>query len=205
MATQAWPVQAWPVQAPGQAQPQEPWAEKFTQRGIVILGVCVCGFCRASGFWWVDFAVFPTFVLDCFTLRVVAVDPSSLSPSFAGTCVSSFMCSAGTCFRMAPAPTQGPWGGHRVPPRAQGALWGPWGWTALRTLRASPGSKGPFVTLGGGRRFADGASQRRRQELLFGFSWEMFSMSAVIQIGPECPRKAPICQTPGRGIRRRGI
>ena len=48
---------------------------------------------------------------DCFTLRVVAVDPSLLSPSFAGTCFSSFMRSAGTCFRMAPPPTQGPLGG----------------------------------------------------------------------------------------------
>ena len=37
-----------------------------------------------------------------------------LLPSFAGTCFSSFMRSAGTCFRMAPPPTphpKGPWGG----------------------------------------------------------------------------------------------
>ena len=143
MATQAWPVQAWPVQAPGQAQPQEPWAEKFTQRGIVILGVCVCGFCRASGFWWVDFAVFPTFVLDCFTLRVVAVDPSLLSPSFAGTCFSSFMRSAGTCFRMAPPPTP-----H---PRALGGPIGP-----------PQGPRGPSGPLG-----ADGASRRPRALVWF--------------------------------------
>ena len=73
-------------------------------------------------------------------------------------------------------PPQGP-GGPFGPPRAQGALRAPWGRTALRAV----------------------------QELLCGFSCEMFSMSAVIQISPECPRKAPICQPPGRGIRRRGI
>ena len=72
---------------------------------------------------------------DCFTLRVVAVDPRLLSPSFAGTCFSSFVLSAGTCFRMAPTPhppPKGPWGAHRAP----------------------PGPKGPFGPLGGGRRFA---------------------------------------------------
>ena len=84
---------------------------------------------------------------DCFTLRVVAVDPRLLSPSFAGTCFSSFVLSAGTCFRMAPPPSphpralggpigppppKGPWGGPQGPPRAQGALRAPWGRTALR-------------------------------------------------------------------------
>ena len=113
---------------------------------------------------------------DCFTLRVVAVEPSLLSPSFTGTCFSSFMRSAGTFFRMAPPPT--------LHPRALGGPTGfpqgprgPWGRTALRAV----------------------------QKLLFGFSCEMFSMSAVIETGPECPRKAPICQPSGRGIRRRGI
>ena len=31
-----------------------------------------------------------------------------------------------------PTPPKGPWGAHRAPPRAQGALRAPWGRTALR-------------------------------------------------------------------------
>ena len=51
--------------------------------------------------------------------------------------------------------------------------------------RAPPGPRGPSGPLG-----ADGASRRPRA--LVWFSCEMFSMSEVIQIGPECPRKAQI-------------